>query len=170
MTAEPDPGQAPIALDDMTGWLAYPTELGQQPDEIEHIRTIQVDTPDGPADLFVFRFRTDDPHWAGRHGWMIGVSGPYLRSQQPSTLGLGYTFSRLTREDAMTMQEHVEDLIGPVAAWASRSPRSRIHRASQQAAFDAGRVTWLGVWRTPTDAGCTTPDGSVVGVRPTIDR
>ena len=137
MTGHPDPRQVPMALDDMTRWLAYPTELGQQPDKIEHIRTIQVDTLDGPSDLYVFRFRTADPHWAAGYGWMIGVAGPYLRSQQPTALGLGFTFSRLAREDAMTVQEHVDDLIGPVAEWASRS--AKVPNPSGESTDSSGR-------------------------------
>ena len=101
----------------MAAWLAYPTELEAQPDEIELLRTFEYRTPGGIGDLFVFRFRIGEPHWAAGHGWMIGVAGPYLRSSQPTTQGLGYTSSRLAREGAMTIEEHVDQLIGPVAGW-----------------------------------------------------
>lgn len=119
MAGHADPRQAAMAEADMAAWLAYPTELGDQPDEIELIRTVEFGTPDGSRDLFVFRFRTHEPHWAAGSGWMIGVAGPYLRSSQPATHGLGFTFSRLAREDAMTIEEHVEQLIGPVAEFVS---------------------------------------------------
>lgn len=118
----PHPRQGLIAQADMAAWLAYPTELGVEPDEIELLRAIEVQTPDGPSDLYVFRFRTSKPHWAAKHGWMVGVAGPYVRSDQPTAQGLGHTFSRLAREDALTLQEHVDDLIGAVARWHSASP------------------------------------------------
>lgn len=104
----------------MVEWLASALELGDRPDEIELVRSIEYETPDGSCDLFVFRFRTREPQWAAGAGWMIGVAGPYPRSSQPTTYDLGYTFSRLSREDAMTIEEHVQQLIGDVTAFHSR--------------------------------------------------
>lgn len=122
-TGDPAKRQAAIAEADMAAWLAYGTELGAQPDEIELLRTVEFATHDGPCDLFVFRFRTREPHWAAGFGWMIGVSGPFLRSSQPTSQGLGYTFSRLERENAMTIEAHVDQLIGTVAQFHSRGPQ-----------------------------------------------
>jgi len=116
-----NPPQAAMAEADMVAWLAYPTELGDRPDQIELLRTIESDTSDGPCDLFVFRFRVREPHWAADRGWMIGVAGPYLRSQQPTPRGLGFTFSRLEREGAMPIEEHAAQLVGTVAQWAEHT-------------------------------------------------
>jgi hypothetical protein len=118
MTGHTDPRQAAIAEAEMATWLAYPNELGAQPDEIELLRTVEFDTPNGPVDLFVFRFLIHEPHWAAENGWMIGVAGPYLRSLQPTTRGLGYTFSKLDREDAMPIVDHVNGLLEIVARFA----------------------------------------------------
>jgi hypothetical protein len=118
MTGQADPGQAAIAEAEMATWLAYPTELGAAPDEIELLRTVEFESPDGPVDLFVFRFRTHQPHWAAEDGWMIGVAGPYLRSLQPTTHGLGYTFSKLDGEDEMPIVDHVNGLLEIVAGFA----------------------------------------------------
>jgi hypothetical protein len=119
MTGQPEPGQAPLAEAEMTRWLSYGTELGDRPDEIELVRTTELVDADGPSDLFVFRFRTKPPQWAADRGWMIGVAGPFLRSRQPTPQGLGFTFSRLEREDAMTIEGHVDQLIGTIAEWAA---------------------------------------------------
>ncbi len=116
--------QGEIALAEMVSWLAYGTELGSQPDAIELLGSIEMRTLDGPSDLFVFRFRTDEPHWAADRGWMVGVAGPYVRADQPTSNGLGHTFSRFAREDAMTVDEHVNQLVGVVGLWHSAS-RSR---------------------------------------------
>ena len=124
MDGDLDPRQVAIAQTDMVSWLAYGTELGGQPDAIELVGSIEVRTPDGPCDLFVFRFRTDPPHWAADRGWMIGVAGPYLRSDQPTTTGLGCTFSVMAREDAMTVDEHVDELVGLLRRWRSASSSS----------------------------------------------
>lgn len=123
MTGQPDPTQAAMAEADMITWLSYGTELGDRPDEIELVRTIELVDADGPSDLFVFRFRTNSPQWAADRGWMIGVAGPFLRSRQPTSQGLGFTFSRMEREDGMTIEDHVDQLIGTVAEWAARTRR-----------------------------------------------
>ena len=120
MDGDPDVRQAAIAQAGMVSWLSYGTELGSPPDAIEPLGSVEVSTAQGPADLFVFRFRTDEPHWAADHGWMVGVAGPYLRSDQPTSDGLGHTFSTLAREDSMTLEEHVEHLVGLVRRWCSR--------------------------------------------------
>ena len=107
-----------------SSWLSFGTELGDPPDEIELVGAVEHRTADGPADLFVFRFRTDEPQWAAHHGWMIGVAGPYLRSEQPTTHGLGQTFSRLASEEAMSLEEHLGQLVGDMRAWHSAPDRS----------------------------------------------
>ena len=118
MSGQADPRQAVIAQAEMVTWLAYPTELGAEPDEIELLRTVEFESPSGPVDLFVFRFRTHEPHWAAAEGWMIGVAGPYLRSLQPTSRGLGFTFSKLDREDEMPIVDHVNGLLEIVAGFA----------------------------------------------------
>jgi hypothetical protein len=116
----PSPRQRELAQADLAGWLAFPTELEVEPDEIELLRTVEVPMLGEPGDLFVFRFRTSPPHWAADKGWMVGVAGPFARSKQPSATG-GFTFSKLTQEDAMTIEEHIDDLIENVASWQSGS-------------------------------------------------
>src|SRR5262249_23358781 len=76
--------QDALAESDMVRWLIYPTELNRAPDEIEQIAILQLDAADGIADLFVYRFRTFEPHWAADKGWMVGVAGPFLRHEQPT--------------------------------------------------------------------------------------
>jgi hypothetical protein len=86
--------QAALAESDMVNWLIYPTELGCAPDEIELMHVGAFDTEDGLADYYVFRFRTFEPSWGVKHGWMAGVSGPFLQKDAPSTEAYGDTFSR----------------------------------------------------------------------------
>lgn len=112
--------QSALAEADMVGWLAYPTELGSAPDEIELLTTVELPESDDRSDLYVFRFRKHAPHWAAEHGWMIGVAGPYLRSEQPTTNGLGATFSRMEAEDSKTLAEHIESNLGTVKDWMAR--------------------------------------------------
>jgi hypothetical protein len=111
--------QKAFAEADMVNWLVYPTELSRVPDEIELMKVVTVDTglPDGIYDYYLFRFRTKEPHWAARDGWIAGVSGPYLRQDQPTTESLGDTFSTFTKWDAKTPDEHVGDIQELMKQW-----------------------------------------------------
>ncbi len=111
--------QKSFAEADMVNWLVYPTELNRVPDEIELMKVVTVDTklPDGVYDYYLFRFRTKDPHWAAKDGWMAGVSGPYLRKDQPTTEALGDTFSTFTKWESKTMGEHVGDTRELMKRW-----------------------------------------------------
>jgi hypothetical protein len=97
--------QSALAEADMVRWLVFPTELARAPDEIEEIAVLPVSTQEGTADLYVFRFRTFEPHWAAERSWMVGWSGPYLRSEQPTTSGFGRTFSKFEAFDPETIDD-----------------------------------------------------------------
>lgn len=102
--------QSALAESDMVRWLIYPTELARAPDEIEEIAVLPLRTSDGIADLYVYRFRTFEPHWAAEKGWMVGWSGPFLRSEQPTTCGLGRTFSQFEAFDPETIDDYLAGL------------------------------------------------------------
>jgi len=112
--------QSALAEADMVNWLLYPTELDSAPDEIELLTTVELPEGDDVSDLYVFRYRKHPPHWAAEHDWMIGVAGPYRRNDQPTTDGLGATFSRMESEDSKTLAEHIEANLGTIADWTAR--------------------------------------------------
>lgn len=111
--------QKAFAESDMVHWLVYPTELGRVPDEIELMKVVPVDTglKDGIYDYYLFRFRTKEPHWAAKDGWIAGISGPYLRKDQPTTQALGDTFSTFTKWGDKTPDEHVGDVRELMEKW-----------------------------------------------------
>ncbi len=112
--------QSALAEADMVNWLLYPTELDSAPDEIELLTTVELAEGDDLSELYVFRYRKHPPHWAAEHGWMIGVAGPYRRSDQPTPDGLGATFSRMESEDSKTLAEHIEANLGTIADWTAQ--------------------------------------------------
>jgi hypothetical protein len=63
--------QPALAEADLVGWLCHPNELQVAPDEIELIGTHPAP---GASDTqyFLFRYRTHEPHWAAKDGWMAG--------------------------------------------------------------------------------------------------
>jgi hypothetical protein len=111
--------QEAFAESDMVNWLTFPTELSRAPSEIELMKIVTVDTGllDGVYDYFLFRFRTNNPHWAAKDGWMAGVSGPFLRKDQPTTNALGDTFSTFTKWEEKSPDEHVGNLRELMQQW-----------------------------------------------------
>jgi hypothetical protein len=68
------------AESNLANWLEFPTELGACPDEIEHIKRVTFDL-DGQNNFVhyeVFKYRVNEPHWAAKDGWCLGVVGPYF--------------------------------------------------------------------------------------------
>jgi hypothetical protein len=74
-------------------WLEFPTELGACPDEIELVKKVSLDIDSNKFLYFVFKFRINEPHWASKDGWMIGVVGPYYDNSRPYDFPSA-TFSR----------------------------------------------------------------------------
>ncbi|MBO0823774.1 MAG: hypothetical protein J2P27_07920 [Actinobacteria bacterium] len=115
--------QLSIAEADMVRWLTFPSELGRPPTQIEHIQAFTIDEDGKPADLFLFKFRTDPPHWSADDGWMVGVSGPFRQADSPTIQSGGMTFSRFESLDSRSPAEHLEALAGTIREWAQAHGR-----------------------------------------------
>jgi hypothetical protein len=100
----------------LANWLEFPTELDACPDEMEHIKRVTFDF-DGQGNYVhyeVFKYRVNEPHWAAKDGWMLGVVGPYFDDSKPYDHA-GATFSRVTstvdkvspEEEAQWVHEHI---------------------------------------------------------------
>ena len=77
-----------IAKSEMAFWLAYPTELGHNPDEIECLGVIDKDG----YDYYIFKFKSYAEKFKEK-GWMIGISGGYETGKFAETTN-GCTFSK----------------------------------------------------------------------------
>jgi len=66
-------------------WVEDHAELNTFPDEIEYIKrvTSYVDSEVHVVYYEVFRYRIAEPHHAAKHGWMLGVVGPYSEESLP---------------------------------------------------------------------------------------
>ncbi|MCC6524700.1 MAG: hypothetical protein IT373_18735 [Polyangiaceae bacterium] len=111
--------QAQLAESDMVRWLTYPTELGCAPEHIELMKTVERDlgSTKGILVYYVFRFRTDPPHWAAKDGWLAGVSGPFRKEEFPTMDSWGDTFSSFTKWDDFTPDEHLSSISDLMARW-----------------------------------------------------
>jgi hypothetical protein len=81
----------------LANWLEFPTELDACPDEIEHIKRVTFDF-DGQNNFVhyeVFKYRVNEPHWAAKNGWILGVVGPYFDDSNPFDFPQA-TFSRVS--------------------------------------------------------------------------
>lgn len=103
-----------LAEADLVAWLCHPNELGAPPSDVELVARLPA--PQGPSSdsaYFLFRYRTDEPHWAAKDGWLAGVAGPYATAGDLSASAPG-TFSRFEAIDSRTPEEHVAIAVATV--------------------------------------------------------
>lgn len=103
------------AESNLANWLEFPTELAACPDEIAHLRRVSIPQEGGgTAHYEVFKYRVNEPHWAAKNGWMLGVVGPYTDGSRPYEFPRS-TFSRVTstldkvapEDEARWVHEHI---------------------------------------------------------------
>ncbi|MFT4204516.1 MAG: hypothetical protein QM610_11475 [Chitinophagaceae bacterium] len=85
------------AESNLANWLLFPTELDACPDEIEYIKRVTFDF-DGQNNFVhyeVFKCKVNEPHWAEKDGWFLGVVGPYFDDSKPYKFPHA-TFSRIS--------------------------------------------------------------------------
>jgi hypothetical protein len=92
---------------DMVQWLAYPTEYGCQPSELEVME--RFDEQEGT--YFVFRFRAGGPNAADDDGRVFhaGVAGPF--DDEGHLAATSSTFSEFEPAAARTPREHLSSLV-----------------------------------------------------------
>jgi hypothetical protein len=90
----------------LVDWLVYPTELDTVPSDIQLLKTVSFKENDTSFTYYVFKFKTNPPHWAAKNGWMLGVAGPYFPNSKPYDFVKG-TFSRLNKVDSITPENEV---------------------------------------------------------------
>jgi len=115
--------QEAFAESNLVQWLAYPTELGAAPDEIQLMDVVNIGSPERPMDYYVYRFRTFPPHWAADKDWMAGLAGPFSRREAPTTQAQGYTFSTFDPWDSRTLDEHIESTLKLLNEWYERASK-----------------------------------------------
>jgi hypothetical protein len=102
--------QEAFAQAEIVNWLLYPTELGRNPEKIELMKIVKVDTEeDGEVEFYIYRFKSDHPDWKDS-GWMAGVAGYYKVNDKPTTIANGYTFSSFEKWEGKTAEEHLGDI------------------------------------------------------------
>lgn len=91
----------------LTNWLVYPTELDTIPSAIEFVEKVDLKEKDTTFIYYVLRYKTEEPHWAAKDGWMLGVVGPYFQDSKPYDWTTG-TFSRFSKVGETSPEKEVE--------------------------------------------------------------
>jgi hypothetical protein len=106
--------QKAFAESNMVDWLVYPTELGRVPDHIELMNIFD----NGEEEYYIFRFKCDDDE----EGWLAAVSGPYEKSEIPTTSAGGFTFSHFEKWESKTPEEHLNAIVENIGEyWMKRA-------------------------------------------------
>lgn len=90
----------------LVNWLEFPTELGVAPNEIALFTKVTLEENE-PLDYYVFKYRTQAPHWAAEYDWMMGVSGPYRKESKPYDVPTR-VFSRFNPLDMIPAETEVK--------------------------------------------------------------
>jgi hypothetical protein len=98
----------------LVNWLEFPTELNKTPDDIKHIEKVKMEYEGNNVFYHVFKYMTNEPHWAAKDGWMLGVVGPYFEDSKPYDFPTA-TFSRCSskvgeikpKEEAKWVHENI---------------------------------------------------------------
>lgn len=109
--------QTDLSKADMVNWLIFPTELARVPTKIELIKVFTIEYDDvGPADFYLWKFMADDDTWRDE-GWMVGLSGAFIRSETPTMDSYGFTFSAFTKLEEKTPEGHFEQIMEIMEDW-----------------------------------------------------
>jgi hypothetical protein len=95
------------AESNLANWLEFPTELDGCPDEMELVKKVTYKIENENVYYYVFKFRINEPHWAAKDGWMLGVVGPYFDDSKPYDFP-GGTFSRLSKIDSVSADDEAK--------------------------------------------------------------
>ena len=79
----------------LTNWLEFPDELGCAPDELTFLERVSIDFEGSNAYYYIFKFMINEPHWAAKEGWILGVVGTYFDDSKPFDFPKA-TFSRFS--------------------------------------------------------------------------
>jgi hypothetical protein len=100
-----------FAASHMAGWLAYPSELGFEPEVLELEAILRGRTPEGDRQWCLWRFNDAD----GKA--LAGVSGPYEIEPPLGPLEGGDVFSNFAEWSSATPERHLESVLATLKEW-----------------------------------------------------
>ena len=100
-----------FAASHMAGWLAYPSELGFEPEVLELEARVRGRTPDGERQWCLWRFND------AKGKALAGVSGPYEIEPPIGPLDGSDVFSNFAEWTSATPQQHLESVLATLQDW-----------------------------------------------------
>jgi hypothetical protein len=100
-----------FAASHMAGWLAYPTELGYEPEFLELAATLRGMTAEGERRWCLWKFRDADGVA------FAGISGPYESEPHVGPLEGGDVFSSFAEWDSATPEQHLQSVLETLRDW-----------------------------------------------------
>jgi hypothetical protein len=107
-----------FAASHMAGWLAYPSELGFEPEVLELEARLVGQTPEGERQWCLWRFNDAD----GKA--FASVSGPYEIEPPIGPLAGGDVFSNFAEWSSATPEQHLESVLATLKEWRLARERS----------------------------------------------
>jgi len=104
--------QALLAESELVRWLIDESEAGAAPSNIELVKVVTLDprTEDGLLDFYIFKFCMEAKDRQDPAAWKAGVSGPYLRDDQPTSSGEDSPHSEFLPLDEKFPESHLGDI------------------------------------------------------------
>ena len=100
-----------FAASHIAAWLAYPTELGYDPELLELEATLRGTTDEGERQWCLWKFADADG------ATFAAVSGPYDIDPPVGPLSGGDAFSNFAEWDAATPEQHLESVLETLRDW-----------------------------------------------------
>jgi len=105
-----------FAASHFASWLAYPSELGYEPEVLQLEATLRGATGEGQRQWCLWKFKDADGVA------FAGVSGPYEMEPRLGPLEGSDAFSNFAEWDSATPEQHLESVLATLQDW-------RLHRA-----------------------------------------
>lgn len=106
-----------FAASEMVGWLSYPSELGQPPEQLDLIAKLYGDEDGEKKVAYLWRFTSAD----GKS--YAGLSGGYNQNAEIGPLCGSHTFSNFSEWDSKTEEEHIQSIFETLEDWELHSIR-----------------------------------------------
>ncbi|MCX8075377.1 MAG: hypothetical protein N2749_07335 [Clostridia bacterium] len=106
-----------LAKSNMVYWLMYPSELGNEPDEIEFVDTVE----ENNLVYYIFKFKSIFKRHA-KNKWMIGIGGGYVKEDIPCAKYDGYVYSNYEIFDDVNYKMQVEEIFKMIKEYEKNIP------------------------------------------------
>lgn len=103
-------------------WMMHPNEYEAAPAVMECLQRVERVIDGRKATFIVLKFKMPAGHWAEKNGWLLGLSGPFMESDEPYS-GPAGAFSRCDDVEGKVQPEALVDWY--IDTWRSKCGQSK---------------------------------------------